>query len=114
MNFEHDYYFPPRHREGQTVLCMRCEEKVVAPGMTAEEMKSMYREKKMKWVNANGVKGDGIIILCPTCLPLEIEFKHFPLIQRQIMKGLEDQAKWAKLPYENNLKDMKIMNEEAI
>lgn len=113
MIFSHDYYFPPNKEGKSTVLCMRCGVKVKAPGMTKEQIEASYREKPMIWENKVGVKGRGIIILCPACLSLPVPEESLPLIHRQIMKGLEDEAKWAKLPFNTELKDMKIMNKEA-
>ena len=114
MIFMHDYYFPPKDGETKcTVLCMRCAVRVRAPEMTIDQVKAKYHEKKMKWVNDNGVSGNGIIILCEECILLPIEDKYMSLVHRQVMKGLEDEAKWAKLPIKNNLGSMQIMNQEA-
>ena len=114
MIFEHRYYIPPESGLISTVLCMRCGYTIKSPELTKDEMVARYRERKVTWKNGDGKRGDGVIILCPACVDLDIEQGHLKLIHKQIVKGLEDEAKWMNVPYHNYLADMQILMEEKI
>lgn len=112
--FEHDYYHVPAKKgEPATVLCMRCALKLKGAGLTKEDVKERYRERPVSWVSGDGARRTGVLILCPLCVDLEIMHEEFTLIHRQIMKALEDEAKWANIPFDNDLKSMTITNQEA-
>ena len=115
-DFEHDYYFPSKQKKRATVLCMRCAFPVITPEYSKEEVFRYYNEMPIQWENKDGVKVMGVIILCPTCKVMDLKEDDLPRIHRQIIKGLEDEAKWAGLPMPTDLVDKKIIGQvkEAI
>lgn len=114
--FEHDYYFPNKQKKRATVLCMRCAFPVITPEYSKEDVFRYYNEMPIEWESHEGAKVRGIIILCPTCKVMDLKEEDFPKIHRQIMKGLEDESKWANLPMPEALRDRKIIGQvkEAI
>lgn len=110
-DFEHDYYFPSKDRKRATVLCMRCSFPVISPQYTKEDIKFYYREMPIEWENMNGAKVVGVIILCRHCEMMDLKEEDLPKIHRQIIKGLDDEAKWANLPKETELRDKKIIGQ---
>ena len=109
--FEHDYYLPNKERKQATVLCMRCAFPVITPEYSKVEVLRYYNEMPIEWESINGAKVRGIIILCPTCKTIDLRESELPLIHRQIMKGLQDEAAWANLPAPTDLQDKKIIGQ---
>jgi hypothetical protein len=109
--FMHDYYFPPTEDSKPrraTVLCMNCAMVISSSSLTVDDIKERYKEKKIVWISQNGLRGDGVILLCKDCINIPVTSEDIPLIIRQIDKAFEDEAKSAKLPKSDVLNKLKI------
>lgn len=112
--FEHDYYsieISERNVAKETVLCMRCAFPVRKPEYSKSEIFQHYREIPIEWSTDDGVKYNGVVIVCSKCEFVDLKDEDFPKIYKQIINGLEHQSKKVNLPMPKSFEHIKIFRQ---